>query len=151
MWDTAGQETFRAITKSYYRMAMGVLLVYDVTNPSSFQAIPGWYRSIQENCSDNIPIVLVGNKSDQDDDHRKIAFIEGQTFADQHNISFCEASAKSLDSTKNAFVRLAEKIVSENAHLDSKTDSDVTQESLIKLRGLLDRKNKKIQGPGRCC
>lgn len=151
VWDTAGQETFRAITKSYYRMAMGVLLVYDVTNPSSFQAIPGWYRSIQENCSDNIPIILVGNKSDQDNTHRKVTYQEGQTFADQHSILFCETSAKSLESTRNAFVLLAEKIVRENDYLNKKTDSDVTQESLIRLRGLIDRKNKKIQGPGRCC
>ena len=68
IWDTAGSERFASITKNYYRGAQGVLIVYDVTNKSSFDKVESWYNEIK-NCTnqDEIDILLIGNKCDLDD------------------------------------------------------------------------------------
>lgn len=151
VWDTAGQETFRAITKSYYRMAMGVLLVYDVTNRISFQDIPGWYRSITENCRQSIPIILVGNKSDQPDAKRLVSFNEGQALANQYQIAFCEATATNFDSTKKVFQRIADKMVQDRIPDRTNQDHQIVEESLVKLQGLVDLKTKRVRKFGGCC
>lgn len=60
--DTAGQERFRTITTAYYRGAMGIMLVYDVTNEKSFDNIKNWIRNIEENASADVEKMLLGNK-----------------------------------------------------------------------------------------
>nr|XP_007150298.1 hypothetical protein PHAVU_005G141600g [Phaseolus vulgaris]ESW22292.1 hypothetical protein PHAVU_005G141600g [Phaseolus vulgaris] len=70
IWDTAGQERFRTITTAYYRGAMGILLVYDVTDESSFNNIRNWIRNIEQHASDNVNKILVGNKADMDESKR---------------------------------------------------------------------------------
>lgn len=62
--DTAGQERFRTITTAYYRGAMGIMLVYDVTNEKSFENIKNWIRNIEENASAEVEKMLLGNKND---------------------------------------------------------------------------------------
>jgi small GTP-binding protein len=60
--DTAGQERFRTITTAYYRGAMGIMLVYDITNEKSFENIKNWIRNIEENASADVEKMLLGNK-----------------------------------------------------------------------------------------
>merc|ERR1711907_636935 len=62
IWDTAGQERFRTITTAYYRGAMGILLVYDVTDETSFNNIRQWVKNIEANAQDNVNKILIGNK-----------------------------------------------------------------------------------------
>ncbi|KAJ8760542.1 hypothetical protein K2173_015209 [Erythroxylum novogranatense] len=69
IWDAAGQERFRTITTAYYRGAMGILLVYDVTDESSFN-IRNWIRNIEQHASDNVNKILIGNKADMDESKR---------------------------------------------------------------------------------
>jgi len=64
VWDTAGQERFRTITTAYYRGAMGILLVYDCTDEKSFGNINTWMRNIEQNASENVNKILLGNKCD---------------------------------------------------------------------------------------
>lgn len=64
IWDTAGQESFRSITRSYFRGAIGALLVFDLTNRESFTNLTNWIEEIQMCSSGNLAMVLVGNKSD---------------------------------------------------------------------------------------
>ena len=70
IWDTAGQERFRTITTAYYRGAMGILLVYDVTDELSFQNVRNWMRQIDQNAAENVNRILIGNKSDVDPSER---------------------------------------------------------------------------------
>jgi Ras-related protein Rab-8A len=64
LWDTAGQERFRALTSAYYRGAMGVLLVYDVSDEQSFTNVRNWMRLIDQNATEKVMRILIGNKSD---------------------------------------------------------------------------------------
>ena len=72
IWDTAGQERFRTITTAYYRGAMGILLVYDVSDENSFTNVRNWMRQIDQNAAENVNRVLIGNKADVDADNSSI-------------------------------------------------------------------------------
>jgi len=77
IWDTAGQERFHTITTSFYRQAMGIMLVYDITNPKSFNNVTNWLRNIDEHASEDVVRVLVGNKVDLED-KRRVSIAKGE-------------------------------------------------------------------------
>lgn len=64
VWDTAGQERFRTITQTYYKGAMGILLVYDCTQDSTFQNVTNWLKQIDSHASEDVIKILVANKTD---------------------------------------------------------------------------------------
>lgn len=106
MWDTAGQERFRNITQSYYRNSSCVLIVYDITDRRSFTNVNYWISHIS-NSQNNIPIVLIGNKSD-DIDGRTVTFEEGNKLAKESGAYFFETSAKNGQNIEEAFSKLTE-------------------------------------------
>ena len=108
--DTAGQERFHTITTSYYRGAMGILLVYDVTNAKSFDNIGKWLRNISEHANDDVEKMIVGNKCDCDD-RRIISRERGEAVAQEHGIRFLETSAKANVNIDRSFLDLAEAIL----------------------------------------
>jgi Ras-related protein Rab-2A len=94
IWDTAGQESFRSITRSYYRDAAGALLVYDITRRESFNHLSRWLEEARQNGNPNMTIMLIGNKSDLE--HRRaVSTKEGEIFAQENGLIFLETSAKS--------------------------------------------------------
>ncbi|NWX62108.1 RAB42 protein, partial [Promerops cafer] len=104
LWDTAGQERFRSITRSFYRTAVGVLLVFDLTNRASFEHVPEWYR---EAAGDRPPaFVLVGHKCDLVAERAMSAEEAGQ-LATTLGMAFVETSAHSNLSVELAFQTLA--------------------------------------------
>ncbi|KAH7691687.1 Small GTPase superfamily ARF/SAR type protein [Dioscorea alata] len=110
IWDTAGQERFRTITTAYYRGAMGILLVYDVTDESSFNNIRNWIRNIEQHASDNVNKILVGNKADMDESKRAVPTSRGQMLADEYGIKFFETSAKTNYNVEQVFFSIARDI-----------------------------------------
>jgi len=104
IWDTCGQESFRSITRSYYRGAQGVLLVYDVTNRETFKHLDSWFEECTQSGDENVTLVLVGNKCDLES-KREVSYEEGKKFADDHNILFIEASAKTAFNVEEAFIK----------------------------------------------
>jgi Ras-related protein Rab-8A len=106
IWDTAGQERFRTITPAYYRGVVGVLLVYDITDPDSFKKISKWLNSIAEHADPGVQKLLLGNKSDLED-QRKVAVSEGQQLANSEKIGFLETSAKTNTNIDKAFMEIA--------------------------------------------
>ncbi|KAK7501124.1 hypothetical protein BaRGS_00007609 [Batillaria attramentaria] len=80
IWDTAGQERYRTITTAYYRGAMGFILMYDVTNEESFNAVQDWCTQIKTHAWSNASVVLVGNKCDLEDS-RVVSQAKGQDLA----------------------------------------------------------------------
>lgn len=109
IWDTAGQERFRTITTAYYRGAMGILLVYDVTAEESFNNIRVWIKSIEQHATDNVNKILIGNKADLTG-QRKVETAKGQALADEYGIKFYETSAKSAQNVEEAFFTIARDI-----------------------------------------
>ncbi|THU68288.1 hypothetical protein C4D60_Mb08t02320 [Musa balbisiana] len=107
IWDTAGQERFRTITTAYYRGAMGILLVYDVTDESSFNNIRNWIRNIEQHASDNVNKILVGNKADMDESKRTVPTAKGQALADEYGVKFFETSAKTNLNVEQVFFSIA--------------------------------------------
>lgn len=107
--DTAGQERFRTITTAYYRGAMGIMLVYDVTNDKSFENIKNWIRNIEENASADVEKMLLGNKCELTD-KRQVTKERGEQLAVEYGIKFMETSAKSSINVEEAFYTLARDI-----------------------------------------
>ncbi|URE31483.1 ras-related protein [Musa troglodytarum] len=122
IWDTAGQERFRTITTAYYRGAMGILLVYDVTDESSFNNIRNWIRNIEQHASDNVNKILVGNKADMDESKRAVPTAKGQALADEYGIKFFETSAKTNLNVEQVFFSIARDIKQRLAETDSKPE-----------------------------
>lgn len=113
IWDTAGQERFKTITTAYYRGAMGILLVYDVTNEASFNSIAGWMAAIEQHANDSVNKVLLGNKADTSGSmvsKRLVSTARGQAFAAQHHIKFFETSAMNNINVEEAFHTIARDI-----------------------------------------
>jgi len=118
IWDTAGQESFRSIARSYYRDASGALLVYDITRRESFTHLGRWLAEAQQYANSHITITLVGNKADLE--HRRVvATEEGQEFARENGLVFVEASAKSAEKVEEAFLRTAELVYQRQFSNDS--------------------------------
>jgi small GTP-binding protein len=106
IWDTAGQERFRSISKSYFRNAVGAVLVYDITNLSSFDQLGDWLNDLQSLAAPNSYILLVGNKSDLEKSRQVGAEIV-KDFAERHHLESIETSAQSGKNVKEAFARMA--------------------------------------------
>ena len=110
IWDTAGQESFRSITRSYYRGAAGALLVYDITRRDTFKHLSRWLDEARQHSQSNMVIMLIGNKNDLE--HRRaVSFEEGKAFAAEHGLIFMETSAKTAYNVEEAFINTAKKIL----------------------------------------
>jgi len=106
IWDTAGQERFRTITSSYYRGAHGIIVVYDVTNPESFNNVQKWLQEIDRYACENVHKLLVGNKADMAAE-RKVTTDDGKEFADSLGLQFLETSAKNATNVEETFNQIA--------------------------------------------
>lgn len=110
VWDTAGQERFHAISVSYYRTAVGIMLVYDITRRHSFENIAKWLRNIDEHAKEDVIKLLIGNKCDLHGP-RTVKREEGEKLAEEYDMSFFETSAKENESIEEAFECIAKEVM----------------------------------------
>ncbi|EGG23453.1 Rab GTPase [Cavenderia fasciculata] len=108
-WDTAGQERFRTITSSFYRGAHGVLIVYDMTDQTSFNNVKLWLEEIKRYSAIGVSKVLVGNKFDLDD-RKVVSTTAAKEYADSQGIPFIETSAKTGFNVEQIFMTIANDI-----------------------------------------
>eukprot|EP01062_Namystynia_karyoxenos_P041610 TRINITY_DN3033_c0_g1_i1.p1 TRINITY_DN3033_c0_g1~~TRINITY_DN3033_c0_g1_i1.p1 ORF type:complete len:245 (+),score=72.69 TRINITY_DN3033_c0_g1_i1:96-737(+) len=108
IWDTAGQERYRSVTRSYYRGAMGCLLVYDISCRESYEHVPQWLADARNLAGKDIVVMLVGNKADVGTgDSRQVTHIEASQFAQQNGLMMFETSAVTGEFVEEAFVKVA--------------------------------------------
>ncbi|KAI8642588.1 putative Rab11 family GTPase [Parasitella parasitica] len=146
IWDTSGQERYRAITGAYYRGAVGALVVYDITRRNSFQNVSHWLKELRDHADPNIVIMLVGNKVDLSDTSRAVTTEEGGTLAEEGSelaekggFLFMETSALDATNVDNAFEKVFATIFenlpkpSQNT-ADEKSTSGPTNGERVQLR-----------------
>ena len=111
IWDTSGQERFRAMTNLYYRDAQVAILTYDIACTTSFTSIEFWINELKYKVeNENMILCLVGNKCDVSAEERKIPKIQGENFAKENNMLFFETSAKTGEGVTDLFVTIANKV-----------------------------------------
>jgi Ras-related protein Rab-2A len=109
IWDTAGMETFHAITRIYFRRCCLVFIVYDVGNRDTFEHVSTWMDQVRQECKPHVEIVLVGNKSDSS--IRCVSYQEGLECAKKYGVVFMETSARTGENVRLTFKRGCERIV----------------------------------------
>ena len=102
IWDTAGQEKYKAITGAYYKGSKGALVVYDITQKKTFENIEKWINDLKAAGDPKITIILIGNKNDLDD-KRQVSKDQGEEKARSFGCAFLETSAYSGDNIDKAF------------------------------------------------
>ncbi|XP_069380639.1 RAB3D, member RAS oncogene family, b [Paralichthys olivaceus] len=142
IWDTAGQERYRTITTAYYRGAMGFLLMYDISNQDSFNAVQDWATQIKTYSWDNAQVILVGNKCDLED-NRLVPTEDSQRLAEELGFQFFEASAKDNINVKQVFERLVDVICEK---MNESMDGDASLVSNHRNQGLKDSPSESSGG-----
>ena len=149
IWDTAGQERYRSITNAYYKGAKGSLLVYDITNPKTFESIDRWLSDLKVNGDENISVVLLGNKSDLESD-RKVSTQQGKEKAEFYKLAFMETSALNGNNIEKAFSELITDVYKNHHDLFAKEAKVVINDRAISLENA-DENDEKIEKEKKGC
>ena len=136
IWDSAGQERFRNITSSYYRNCAGIIIVYDVTNHSSFEAVSGWIEEVRRYVS-TAPLLLVGNKIDLED-KRVVSTQEGKDLAERLGLIFVETSAKTSIGIEEAFKEMTKQLIQ-----DAESKPKVEAQNQVSITSQTTKKKSK--------
>lgn len=140
LWDTAGHERFRTISSKYYKGAMGIILVYDVSERNSFENVEEWISQInEETTAGEIEILLVGNKIDLE---RSVQKEEGEFLSKKYKIPFIETSAKEANNVEESFIQIASSILKNDKILEK-----FQNEKLVSVQ----INNKGSQTKKNCC
>jgi len=117
VWDTAGQERYRAVTRAYYRGALGSVILYDTTSRLSFNHLPDWLQDAREQASSDIDIVVVGNKKDLKE-QRQVTHDEASKWANTNEVIYIETSALTGENVEDVFQILGQ-------HIQARMDKDI--------------------------
>ena len=110
LWDTAGQERHRSMVGTYYRKTAGAVLVYDITDYTSFENCQVWIKELKEHNEENCKLIIVGNKWDLQES-RAVSTEEGEKLAQTHDAAFFESSALTGENVQALFETLITKII----------------------------------------
>ena len=153
LWDTAGEERYKSLTQNYFRNAEGVLLVFDVTNTDSFNNLKDWISSIKLNMEGNnifIPIVIIGNKLDMED-QREITKEQAEQFVSENKYKYFETSAKTGEGIDKSIRELAVQILKQDGHMDDQKAARATSRQLKKEDITTNNNNNDENKKGGCC
>ncbi|KAI8570326.1 hypothetical protein RHMOL_Rhmol01G0025800 [Rhododendron molle] len=148
----AGQESFRSITRSYYRGAAGALLVYDITRRETFKHLASWLEDARQHANPNMTIMLIGNKSDLA--HRRaVSKEEGEQFAKENGLLFLEASARTAQNVEEAFIKTAARILQkiQEGVFDVSNESSGIKVGYGRPQGQAGARDGTVAQRGGCC
>ena len=123
IWDTAGQEKFRSVARSYYRGAIGIIIVYDITKVESFQHIATWLADARNAARSECSVCVVGNKGDLED-QRVVRTEDGKLFCTENNLLFFECSALTGDNIDEIFNEISR-------HIFNKIESGIIEPNYV--------------------
>jgi small GTP-binding protein len=148
IWDTAGQERFYTIAKAYFRSALGVVLVFDITDRKSFDQLPRWLRDARMEADPHCSVILVGNKSDLANT-RVVSKEEAEEFARTHELQYIETSALENKCIEETFIRTGADLIRKvtSGEITAATASTSNGAPTVILRND-DKKGKSGKG---CC
>ena len=149
IWDSAGQERFKAIAKNTLKGAHGILLMYAINNKSSFRAIKDWINSIKESVDINkTGLIVIGNKIDLPPEQRIIDKDMVESLKEKENVEVIEASAKNNINVNEAFISLIDKMVGLGiGTVKTAVGDDDEDDKKIKLNNAKGQRS----GGGGCC
>ena len=144
-WDTAGQERYRSVNKLLFQKVQGIILMYDITKRETYEGLNSWVEFIYDTI-DYVPIVLVGNKLDEEEENRIVRFEEGKSLAKENGFIFYETSALNGKNVNNVVYSLCDKII-------TSLEETFNVNASVSLNQFLDEKslkNNKAKNE-RCC
>ena len=128
---------------AYYRGAMGILLVYDVSDERSFRNVRNWARQIEQHAAEHVQRLLIGNKCDLPESERRVTTEQGQQLAAELGIGFFETSAKGNINVEQAFMTMASNVVERLEQEDMANTPKAT--------GGITLSGEKKKGKSSCC
>ena len=156
IWDTAGQENFRSITRAYYKNSVCALVVYDISSRDTFDHVSTWIEDCKNQSPKTIFMVLVGNKCDLND-KRQVTIEEGRELAERNEMLFFETSAKDGINVDEIFLNSANEISKkiEQGYYDLENDTCGIKKGLNRNNPQLhlgnDQRGNNSGGIGGCC
>ena len=152
IWDTAGQEKYNALTSSYYKGAKGAIVVYDITQESTFLKVEQFVKDLREKSDKNVYMILVGNKIDLEE-NRKVSKEEGKILADKLKMGFFEVSAKNGTGIEDLFKNLIDNVYEKNnREFKSMASIEIEMEDANKINLIPKNDNNvNIKKKKKCC
>ncbi|XP_003391777.3 PREDICTED: ras-related protein Rab6-like [Amphimedon queenslandica] len=138
LWDTAGQERFKALVPAYIRDSAIAIVVYDITNSASFDAVDQWIEDVRAERGDDVVIVLTGNKLDLED--RVISTEKGESKAKELNVIFVETSAKSGANIKQLFKRAV--LALPSMEIEEEEEEENKKEDIVQVTPVEEEKDQ---------
>ena len=133
IWDTAGQEKYKSLTKAYYKGALGALVIYDITQKITFENIDKWISDLKISADEKVSIILIGNKSDLEE-KREVSKEDGENKAKLNGISFLETSALNGNNIEIAFKTLVKNVYNKcHNEFDTMAHVEIIRGKTIKI------------------
>ena len=144
IWDTAGHEKFRTITTSYYKSAHAIIILYDITQKTSFDHIKNWITEIDKFGKQGVLKVIVGNKLDLEN-NRKIKKEDAENLALKYGVKLWEVSAKDNTNIEEMFVDTIKTLLERNSKIINDIPGSSMNNNFFLNTNIKEKKKKK------CC
>ena len=146
IWDTCGTENYRSLTRQYYRGADGAIVIFDLTDQSSFNDLKKWIKDIKNYGEKDIQIIIVGNKLDLFN-QRKVTQSQANNFCNENKYKYIEASAKDGTNLLKIFEELTFDLTNKN---QEKIKNEINKKSQIKNLEIMAKEEIQDKKKG-CC